>query len=380
MADVFANIWGQPKVRYFLRSANSLGRLGQSYLFCGPAGSGKVQAALAVAAAALCENGGCGECDTCKRVMRQKHPDVHVLTPEGAAGYLVGQVRQIVSDVSLAPIQAKKKVYILNRVDLLGTASANAFLKTLEEPPADAVIILCARTRDSVLPTILSRCQVVPFRHIPASEAAGLVCQNAKVTEDRARVALAACDGSVERAVHFARSNEMMAFRQRVLGVLGQLRQADDWDMLGFSEQLILGSNAPLDGIKAEQAAELEENADFLASSARKQIEARNKRILTAKAAEMLSVVTSLVRSWLRDVIAICAEQPALVVNRDALQAIEDAAAHTNEARAASACMAVKGCEEALASNVSPQTSLDVLLFEVKERLYDPDCTGKSGI
>lgn len=132
MSDVFTKVWGQPKVRDFFRQAVSQGRLGQAYLFCGPAGSGKLQAANALAAAALCEKGGCGECDTCKRVMRQKHPDVHVLAPEGAASYLVDQVRQVVADVSFAPIQAKKKVYILNRVDLLGTASANAFLKTLE--------------------------------------------------------------------------------------------------------------------------------------------------------------------------------------------------------------------------------------------------------
>lgn len=376
MSDVFASIWGQPKVRDFFRQAVSQGRLGHAYLFCGPAGSGKLQAANALAAAALCEHGGCGECDTCKRVMRQKHPDVHMIAPEGAAGYLVEQIRQIVTDVSFAPIQAKKKVYILNRVDLLGTASANAFLKTLEEPPANVVIVLCSRTRDSVLPTILSRCQVIPFRSIADSEAVGLVRQNAQVTEERARAALAACDGSVERAVSFARSNQMMAFRQKVLGVLSQLRQADEWDVLVFSEQLVIGSSAPLDGIKADQQAELEEASDFLGSSARKQIEARNKRILSAKAAEMLSVVTSLIRSWLRDVTAVCAERSDLVINKDVLPALEEAAAHTNEALAASACMAVKKCEEALAYNVSPQTSLDVLLLEVKERLYDPDCAG----
>ena len=76
------------------------------------------------------------------------------------------------SDVSLAPIRAKSKVYILDRVDLLGTQAANAFLKTLEEPVPGVVFVLLGRTREGVLPTIVSRCHVVPFRHIPAREVA----------------------------------------------------------------------------------------------------------------------------------------------------------------------------------------------------------------
>ena len=377
MADVFDGIWGQPKVREFFRGCVAQGRVGQSYLFCGPAGSGKLQAALALAAAVLCQEDGCASCKVCKKVLRQKHPDVRVFWPEGASGYLIEQLRGILNDVSLAPIQAKSKVYILNRVDLLGASCANAFLKTLEEPPEGVTIILLARTRDSVLPTILSRCQVVPFRHIPESEAVGLVCQNAQVTKERARAALAACDGSIERASHFATSNEMMAFRRRILDSLAKLMDADDWDILGFSEALILDAKAPLDGIKADQELQLEEAKDFLASSARKQIEARNKRILSAKSSEMMHVITAVCHSWLRDVVALCAECPQLVVNQDAMESLQRAADHTNEARAARACGLVKDCEEALAYNVSPQTSLDVLLLDVREVLYDPDCTGK---
>ncbi|MDO4183241.1 MAG: AAA family ATPase [Coriobacteriia bacterium] len=373
---MFDRVWGQPKVREFFRTAVAAGKVGQSYLFCGPAGSGKQQAALAVAAALMCPQGGCDVCPVCRKTLREKHPDVRVYAPEGAAGYLVSQIREIVADVALAPIQANQKIYILNRADLLGAASANAFLKTLEEPPANVTIILLARTRDSVLPTILSRCQVVPFRHIPESEAVGLVCQNATVAPERAQAALAACDGSVQRAASFAASNEMMAFRRRILDVLAQLRKADDWDILGFSERLILDAKAPLDGIKADQELELEQNADFLGNAARKQIEARNKRLLTAKGAELLGVVTAVVRSWLRDVTMLCAEQPALVTNTDAQLSLQDAAAHTNEARCVRAYGLVQESERALAYNVSPQTCIDVLLLDMREVLYDPDCTG----
>ena len=125
MADAFENIFGQPRVRDFLRASVRGGHVSQAYLFCGPAGSNKTAAAYALAQAYLCPKGAkgprgglCGACDACSRIARRKHPDVRYYAPEGAGGYLVEQIREIVSDVSYAPIQAKSKVYILDRVDM----------------------------------------------------------------------------------------------------------------------------------------------------------------------------------------------------------------------------------------------------------------------
>ncbi|MDY3982181.1 MAG: DNA polymerase III subunit delta', partial [Paraeggerthella sp.] len=344
MADAFENILGQPKVREFLRATVSQDKVSHAYLFTGPAGSNKTLAAYAFAQAVLCpkgpqgpRGGNCGACDACRRIMRKKHPDVRYFAPEGASGYLVEQIRDIVSDTSFAPIQAKKKIYILDRVDLLGVQAANAFLKTLEEPPSDVVLILLGRTRESVLPTILSRCQVVPFRTIPASEAAGIIVQNSGASLEQARMALEACNGSITHAVEFLKSNERLGFRRRVLEVVGCLRKADDWDVIGFASELVVLVKAPLDVVRAEQEQELAENADFLAKSAIRQIEARNKRQLTAKTFESLRHLTAVVRSWLRDVVAVCAETPELVINVDVRESIAETAAVTDEARAAAA-------------------------------------------
>ena len=261
--------------------------------------------------------GECGACDICRRVKRKKHPDVRYFAPEGAGGYLVDQIRDIAADTVLAPIQADRKIYILDRVDLLGVQAANAFLKTLEEPPSDVVLILLGRTRESVLPTILSRCQVVPFRHIPASEAAGILAQNTGARlREKARIAIEACDGSITRGIEFLKSNERLAFRARVLEALALLRNADDWDLVGQAGELVVLAKAPLDVVRAAQEEELAENADFLAKSAIRQIEARNKRQLTAKSLESLRQLTAIIRSWLRDVLAVCAETPELVIER----------------------------------------------------------------
>ena len=370
MPDVFSQIFGQPRVREFLRASVLADRVTHAYLFTGPAGSNKTQAAYALASAILCEKDGCGTCETCERIARRKHPDVHYYAPEGAAGYLVDQIREIVSEVALAPIQATSKVYILDRVDLLGTSAANAFLKTLEEPPEDVTLILMGRTRDSVLPTIVSRCSVVPFRHIPASEAAEIICQRTGATPSLARIAVEACGGSITRSIAFLKSNERLAFRTQVLDVMARLSTADDWDIIVMASQLVVSAKAPLDVVRAEQEAELARNADFLAKSAIRQIEARNKRILSASALESFRQLTGIASSFVRDVMAVCAQTPELVVNVDIMAHVQDAAALTDEARCARALKCVRTCEEAISYNVSPETCIDALLFEIREALY----------
>ncbi len=385
MADAFDNIFGQPQVRDFLRSSVKSDRVTHAYLFTGPAGSNKTAAAWALAQALLCpkgasgpRGGSCGACETCGRIMRRKHPDVHFYSPGGAGGYLVEQIREIVADAALAPIQAARKVYILDRVDLLGTAAANAFLKTLEEPPDDVVLVLLGRTRESVLPTILSRCQVVPFRHIPASEAAGIIRQNTGVSLDQARQAIEACGGSITRAVEFLRApgNERLLLRTRVLQIMASLACADDWDIIMYARELVEKSKAPLDVMRAVQEEELAENADFLAKSALRQIETRHKRQLNAKTSECLRQTTSIIGSWLRDALMICAGASELIINGDVRDALLVAARSSNVPRLNAGLRAVGRAEKALAHNVSPETCLDALLFEVREVLHGSGSAG----
>ncbi len=370
MADVFEQIFGQPRVRDFLRASVATEHVTHAYLFTGPAGSNKTQSAYALAAALLCEKGGCGSCAVCEKVARRKHPDVRYYAPEGAGGYLVEQVREIVADTALAPIQANRKIYIMDRVDLLGTSAANAFLKTLEEPPDDVVLVLLGRTRESVLPTIVSRCSVVPFRHIPASEAAAILSQRTGAAPELAKIAIEACGGSITRGIEFLKSNERLAFRKRVLQVLAHLGSADLWDSLSQASELVVLAKAPLDTVRAAHEAQLAENADFLERSAIRQIEARNKRELSAKSLESFKQITAITASFLRDVLAVCAGAGELVINYDVRADIEDVAAQADEARVTRALDAVHACDEAISYNVSPETCLDALLFEIGEALY----------
>lgn len=369
MSDIFDGIFGQPRVREFLRASIASGRVSHAYLFTGPAGSNKTATAYAFAQAILCKDHGCRTCDDCRRIERRKHPDVHFYTPEGAQGYLIEQIREIVSGVSLAPIRAKGKVYILDRVDLLGVSAANAFLKTLEEPVEGVTFILLGRTREAVLPTIVSRCQVVPFRHIPAREAAGILSQKTGVTPEQARIAIEACNGSITRAMTFAKSAERAEFRTRIMEVLSNLPLSDERDVLEYAAELIERAKAPLDNVRTQQSEELAESADFLTKTALKQIELRHKRALSMATRESLNQTTSIIRSWLRDVLMIASGTPDLIVNIDQREVLQRVAQKVTPASIMSALREAYKTDETLSYNVSPETCLDVLLFSIREVL-----------
>lgn len=375
MADVFESVFGQPRVREFLRACVSSGKVSHAYLFCGPSGSNKTQAAFSFARAILCASDPCSDCEgctsaSCAKIARKTHPDVHYLAPEGAQGYVVDQVRDLVADTSLAPIEANKKVYIIDRVDLMGTAPANAFLKTLEEPPSDVVLILLGRTRESVLPTIVSRCQVVPFRHIPASEAAGILVQNTGCTLPEASIAIEVCGGSITKAAEFLRSKERAQFRRKTVAALASLARADDIDVLSYVSDIVLAAKAPLDEVRREQERMMEERAEFLQKAALKTLETRNKRALSQASFELLGQVTSITRSWLRDVGMICSQAEGLVVNVDCIDALRDCAGRTDLGRVCEALERVSAAETAISYNVSPQVSIEAMLFEIREVLY----------
>lgn len=376
MADVFDGIFGQPKVREFLRSCVRGNRVSHAYLFTGPAGSNKTAAAFALAKAVLCAADPCGgacegcSADTCRRIDRRSHPDVHYLSPEGAQGYVVEQIRELVADAQLAPLAGSHKVYILDRVDALGTSAANAFLKTLEEPPADVTIVLLGRTREAVLPTIVSRCQVVPFRHIPTSEAAGILAQNTGCTLPEAGIAIQAVGGSITKAAQFLRSKERGVFRTKIMGALASLLRADDLDVLDYAKDLVVASKTPLDEVRREQERDLEEKSEFLQASALKQLEARQKRAMSAASMELLRQMCAMCRAWLRDVGVCCAGDESLMVNVDVADSIRDAAARTTLERATRAQACVAACEDAISYNVSPQVSIEAMLFEIREVLY----------
>ena len=173
----FESVVGQQHIVSTLEHAITEGRLSHAYLFCGPRGTGKTTMARILAKALLCRNAeaaraegasGCmpdGTCEECELIAEGNHPDVYELDAASRTG--VDNVREeIINSVNFAPVRGKYKIYIIDEVHMLTTAAFNALLKTLEEPPAHVIFVLCTTDPQKILETILSRCQRFDFHRI----------------------------------------------------------------------------------------------------------------------------------------------------------------------------------------------------------------------
>jgi DNA polymerase-3 subunit delta' len=365
----FDRLIGQPLVARFFSSAIERQLTTHAYLFVGPVGAGKTEAAWALAKALLCSRWGCGSCDDCIRVSRGTHPDVKLIEPEGASGYVSEQMRELIRDTALAPIRANAKVYIITRADLLHGAPANAFLKTLEEPPARVTFILLARTRDSVLETILSRCQIVAFRFIAEAEALPLLMDESRATLKDARIALATTGGSVHRAREFLGSTARRNARLKVLEIAEHLPWADPLDVLEAARELLVFLKQPLDELKIEQEQRLVESREYLSKGALTALEQRQKRALTSRERENLGEALGALRSWLRDCLLVRIGREDDLVNSDFHYNILKVAQATDETALVRTLAAVDEAERRIHYNVSVQSVIEALLFALRDEL-----------
>ena len=165
----FRSVVGQEHITSTLKNAIKSGQVAQAFLFCGPRGVGKTTCARIFAKALNCDHPTedfepCNECESCKAFNNNASFNVYEL--DAASNNSVDDIRALVEQVRIAPVGAKFKVYIIDEVHMLSSQAFNAFLKTLEEPPAYAKFILATTEKHKIIPTILSRCQVYDFKRI----------------------------------------------------------------------------------------------------------------------------------------------------------------------------------------------------------------------
>lgn len=220
----FSDILGQEKAITVLQNALRRKRVPQAYIFAGPEGIGKKFTALMLAKALNChtlDDDACDRCNSCHKIDEGIHPDVRVIAPDGQF-IKIDQIRALQKDAGYKPFEGRKKVYILDQAEAMRTESANSLLKTLEEPTTDCIIILVTANVYALLPTVMSRCQLVRFVSLGIEPLTTLLVRQKQVAPERARLIASLAEGCPGRALAMD-AEETLDKRKRLEHLLHQL-------------------------------------------------------------------------------------------------------------------------------------------------------------
>jgi DNA polymerase-3 subunit delta' len=303
---VLDRVPGQERAIAFLRQA--VARPHHAYLLAGPEGGGKQLAARAFAAALLCANGGCGDCRDCRLALEDQHPNEVVVEPEGRDIHVDTVRAEIWHPAHRTAPEPGRKVFLVREADRLNPAAADVLLKVLEEPPADAVLVLLSARPDELPETVLSRCHVVSF--VPLSErfVAGTL-RSEGVDEAMATLAARLSGGNLGRARRLARDEDGLAFREVARSAL-DLAARDVAGALEAADLVLAAAERYKKGVAEAQREEL---GPFLDERGRpeeayrgpiRRLQQRHERQLRRAEREYVDRVLLAVSALLRDRVA----------------------------------------------------------------------------
>jgi DNA polymerase-3 subunit delta' len=273
---MFRKIKGQDKVIDILSRAIREDKVAQSYLFYGPDGVGKYTTALYFGMAINClsvmERRPCGTCASCRKFLSYSHPDLTYIFPtpnleislegeikqekhlieykayiaqkaehpwkefffSGNTEIRIGSIRMLQHRINLSPNEGNRKIYIIEHADQMNVKTANAFLKTLEEPPPDTVIILTSTRPNALLPTILSRCQKIAFNALTRQVIEEELINSRALSTIEAKTFARIAGGNLEKALQLSESDAASS-REEALRFLEMILQNDDLEAMKFA-------------------------------------------------------------------------------------------------------------------------------------------------
>ncbi|MCR5686446.1 MAG: DNA polymerase III subunit delta [Lachnospiraceae bacterium] len=244
MADTFSNIIGQEHIKEHLRVTLTSGKISQAYLITGEVMQGKEYIARIFANALVCEDpvdgyDPCGICRPCIQANTRNHPDIITVTHDKPNIVSVDDVRQqIVSDVQIKPYQSRYKIYIMNEAEKMTPQAQNALLKTLEEPPEYAVILLLTTSKAAMLPTVISRCVQLDMRPVEDRLVRKYLMDEVKIPDYQADICVAFARGNIGKARSLAMSEDFEEIKNEAVRVLSFIRNMDTTDMIKTLKKL----------------------------------------------------------------------------------------------------------------------------------------------
>lgn len=379
--SVFDNLIDQEHVISILReavsaasdSANQSQEMTHAWLFTGPPGSGRSNAALAFAAALVCKTGGCKECTDCKTVMTGSHADVELIKTEGLS-IKIDEVRDLITRASWNPAVGNYRVVVIEDADRLTESAANALLKAIEEPGLRTVWLLCAPSSTDVLPTIRSRTRNLVLR-TPSIAAVAELLEKEKFSPAMADFAARASQGHIGRARHLAKSEDARTRRQAILKI--SLLITDVASAFKAAQVLVEAAKA-----EAEEEAEKRDDAEIASlkeawgqqgskltqggSKAVKDLEKEQKSRTTRMIRDYLDRALLDIASLYRDILLIQSNSLDSIINTDLISDITKIANSSNPEVTLKKLEAIMSARTNLSHNAAPLLTIEALMVLLK--------------
>ncbi|HAM45190.1 MAG TPA: DNA polymerase III subunit delta' [Propionibacteriaceae bacterium] len=387
LSGVWTDLIGQEQVVATLQRAvsatesdGSARAMTHAWLITGPPGSGRSNAARAFAAALQCRVGGCGECNACATALAGSHPDVTVIRTEQLS-IGVDQVRELVRRAAMSPTLGRFQVLVVEDADRITERGADALLKSIEEPPARTVWLLCAPNAEDLVATVRSRCRRVELCTPSTAAITELLQRRDGIDEVTARFAARVAQGHIGRARALARSDAARQRRAEVLALPSTLTSLGA--CLRAAGELVETASADAAGVTAElDRREREELERSLAGATGTGGGARNIKQRHAQAAlrdldeqqkarakrlqrDSLDRVLTELTSFYRDVLIVQTGAGADPINVEQFDQVERIAAASTAESTIVRLDAILQCRRALETNVTPVLAMESLLISL---------------
>ena len=236
----FAKIIGQASIKEHIKKSLQTGKISHAYIFYGEKGSGKKTLADLFARALQCEAGGeepCNQCTSCKQALNHNQPDIVYVQHEKPNIIGVDEIRQQVNnDVAIKPYSSERKIYIIDEAEKMNVQAQNALLKTLEEPPAYATIMLLTTNLEALLQTIRSRCVTLTMKPVLDVELQKYLMREEQVPDYKAGICAAFARGNVGRAKELIASEEFEELKEETLNLVQHISEKTLSDLAAFAK------------------------------------------------------------------------------------------------------------------------------------------------
>lgn len=323
----FNDIYGHDKIIKNLKNAFVNNTISHGYLFTGMKGLGKKKVAMSFAKTLLCEKemeNACNTCSSCLKFNTDNHPDLYIEKPDGGS-FKKEQIESIQKEMKTLPYESKRKIFILHDIDKMTIQAQNSFLKTLEEPPRHTVIIMTSVNSYSILPTIISRSQILRFSPIKTKEIEKAILEHFNKSDDEAEFIAGFCNGIVGKAINICESEEFNVLREELVDLIDYILSSDKFQIFSKVEYFEKNKNNIYD-------------------------------------------IMDMIYIWFRDLLLIKeSNNHKLIINKDKIELLLNQSKKISRQKIYEVLEVIKDTKDNIISKVNFQLSIEIMLLKIQE-------------